>query len=52
MAEIGAADADLEAGKLPADSPATKVLISSAPNDTPSVVASSGTREFRVESLG
>jgi transcription elongation factor GreA len=49
---VGATEADLRTGKLSAESPVAKALIGSAPGDTISVVTPSGTREFRVDSLG
>lgn len=49
---VGPTEADLKTGKLSAESPVAKALIGSAPGDTISVVTPSGTREFRVESLG
>jgi transcription elongation factor GreA len=49
---VGPTEADLRTGKLSAESPVAKALIGTAPGDTISVVTPSGTREFRVDSLG
>jgi transcription elongation factor GreA len=49
---VGPTEADLRTGKLSAESPVAKALIGSAPGDTISVSTPSGTREFRVDSLG
>jgi transcription elongation factor GreA len=49
---VGPTEADLKTGRLSAESPVAKALIGAAPGETVSVVTPSGTREFRVESLG
>jgi transcription elongation factor GreA len=49
---VGPTEADLKAGKLSAESPVAKALIGAAPGDTVQVSTPSGTREFRVDSLG
>ena len=49
---VGATEADLKNGKLSAESPVAKALIGAAPGDTVSVVTPSGTRQFKVDSLG
>jgi transcription elongation factor GreA len=49
---VGPTEADLKSGKLSAESPVAKALIGAAPGDVVSVSTPSGTRDFRVESLG
>ena len=49
---VGPTEADVKTGKLSAESPVAKALIGTAPGDTVAVSTPSGTREFRVDSLG
>jgi transcription elongation factor GreA len=49
---VGPTEADIKSGKLSAESPVAKALIGAAPGDTVQVSTPSGTREFRVDSLG